>query len=148
MWRLKRIKESIQSLIWFFPVIWKDRDYEADFIYDLLARKLEKIEIYKIKYEKNIHKDKETRKINVAKNLCKRLSQDEYLENATFWYDKIYAEESLNRLYSILHHKNVTRNPKEEKSFDRCCKHSEYMKNQDRKLLFEILEKNIDKWWY
>ena len=51
MWRLKRIIESIQSLIWFFPVIWKDKDYEPTFIYDLLARKLEKIEIYKIKYE-------------------------------------------------------------------------------------------------
>ena len=148
MWRLKQIKESTQSVIWFLPTIWKDRDYEGDFIYDLLARKLEKIEMYKKKYELNLPKDKETKNIKTAKNLCHRLSKDDYLGNATFWYDKVYYEENLNRLYSILHYEDATRNPKEEKSFDHCCKHSEYMKNQDRKLLFKILEKNIDKWWY
>jgi hypothetical protein len=37
----REFKYGIKNLVRWFPIIWKDRDWDQDFIYNLLAKKLE-----------------------------------------------------------------------------------------------------------
>jgi hypothetical protein len=95
--------------------------------------------------------DKESHKLMIAKNLANRLANENYLENATIEYDKIYGNKELfvseptddpklSRLINIgtKHQNNM---------FDRAGKHSEYMQKQDKDMLFDLIKKNIDRWW-
>lgn len=43
---LRRLKHSIESLIYWFPVVWNDRDWDQYFLWRLLQRKFEKMNKY------------------------------------------------------------------------------------------------------
>ena len=40
-WRIRDVNRSIQSLIKWFPIIWKDRDFDHSFIFTILKFKLQ-----------------------------------------------------------------------------------------------------------
>jgi len=39
---LKSLKQSIKNIIYYFPIVWKDRDWDGSFIYEILKSKLKK----------------------------------------------------------------------------------------------------------
>lgn len=145
------VKEGVSNLIKWFPVIWNDRDFDQYYIYKILAIKLEHMEYFFKNDAWSTKADKEAHRIMIAKNLAKRLSNESYLTNATIEYDKLYGDKEL-------FDSEPTENPKlsrlvnigtkhQNKMFDRACKHSEYMKQQDKDMLFDLIKKNIDAWW-
>ena len=136
------LKRSIKSVIWFLPVIWRDRDWQYNFIYELLARKLEKVEHYRQNdkyYMPYVGEERDNKKLLTTKNLCKRLAADEYLSNATINFDKKFPD-AFNKM-------NYEWTKKEEENFKRCCDHSYYMEKQDKDMFFKLLKDNIDRWW-
>lgn len=145
------IKDGIQNIIKWFPVIWNDKDFDQYYIYKILETKLTHMEEFFRNDAYSVKADKEAHRIMIAKNLAKRLANENYLTNATIEYDKLYGDKDLfdseptdnpkfSRLINIAtkHQNNM---------FDRACKHSEYMKKQDKDMLFDIIKKNIDAWW-
>lgn len=40
MWRLRELKRSVLSLWYWFPIIWKDRNWDHHYIYEILKHKL------------------------------------------------------------------------------------------------------------
>jgi len=145
------IKDGISNLVKWFPVIWNDRDFDQYYIYKILATKFEHMEEFFRNNAWSTKANKEADRIMIAKNLAKRLSSENYLTNATVEYDKLYGGKNLfgseptdnlkfSRLVNIgTKHQNDM--------FDRACKHSEYMKQQDKDMLFDLIKKNIDAWW-
>lgn len=145
------IKEGILNLIKWYNVIYYDRDFDQCYIYKILATKLEHMEDFFKNDAWSTKADKEAHRIMIAKNLAKRLSNENYLTNATIEYDKLYSDKDL-------FDSEPTENPKlgrlinvgtkhQNKMFDRACKHSEYMEQQDKDMLFDLIKKNIDAWW-
>lgn len=151
-----RILSRVRRIIDYIPILWKDEDCTFDFSYALLYKKLSRME--KVWEDRGqlfayVGQEKDLRDIRLAKNLCKRLHEDKYLENALFWHDKKYGD----YVHLILVSKEPNENgryyypgdpiKKREAEFSRCCEHSDKMKMQDRDLLMDLLKKKSIKWW-
>lgn len=147
-------KQGIQNVWRWFPVIWKDRDWDQYFIYEILKTKLEKQATHI--YHNGNHVDAKYDAKRML--LCARLiemQQEELYEME--WVDPIY-DESLEEYF-----KKYPRQYKRAISgkFDRLGLEP-LKKDQDdliameiawenqkrsRKLLFKILDQNITRWW-
>ena len=149
---IKKLFHNIKNIIRWLPIIWRDRDWDYGFIYEILYQKLKNMELF-FRSDKVYAKDalKFAHQIMVAKNLCKRLSEDNYLHNAMFWHDKKYPEpivfefepDEISGYKKLLPDKNLKRS----QSFKKCGEHSRYMKKQDLDYLFKYMRKHIQNWW-
>lgn len=146
------IKQGIKNLIKWRKVIYNDRDWDHYYIYKILEKKLEHMENFFSSDDAYSAKaSEEAHKLMIAKNLAKRLVNDDYLSNATIEYDKVYSNDDLftfeptdNLKFSRL----VNAGTKQQHDmFGRCGKHSDIMRKQDREMLFDLLKKNIEGWW-
>lgn len=147
-----KIKNGIVNLIRWFPIIWEDRDWDDMFIYILLHKKFAHME--KFFRSDNCYSAKAeevANELKLAKEICKRLINDDYLEIALTDYHKEYGH---GGLYEI---RPVEGRPYSEyvqigtyeqhKKFDEAGNLSDYMERQDKELLFNHIFKHIYKWW-
>ena len=181
---VRQFLTSVRNLIKWFPVIWKDRDYDHRFIFDVLILKLEKQSKY-IK-DKSFHTRSETdaRNLMICVNLAKKIQDNyyetEYVDYVEKEYDFVpyntddredfYVMESTTKserfdeyfkkyplVYKkvLLDEKNQTfklKNRSEEIDLIElkqliAMNMSYYNHNRARKLLFKIMEENIERWW-
>jgi hypothetical protein len=145
------IKQGVKNLIKWFPIIYHDRDWDHYYFYKILEKKLGNMEDFFVYDAYSTKANEDAHKLMIAKNLARRLANDDYLSNATIEYDKIYSNDDLftfeqtnNRKFSKL----VNAGTKQQHDmFGRCGKHSDIMRKQDREMLFDLLKKNIEGWW-
>lgn len=146
--------QGIKNLIRWFPIVWKDRDFDYRYLYNILHKKLEHMEqFFESNYAMSMDANKYAKQIMVAKNLAKRLAEESHLENAMLFYDQKY--EVYNPFENTIPHEKLEGfqrllpDPDKDRSkaFDKCCKHSSYMKKQDQEYLFNYLNKHINAWW-
>lgn len=119
MWRIKQFFKRIYNLYRWFPIIWKDRDWDYYYVFEILKHKL--IFMSENFQEKGSHASAEYDASRMM--LCVRLIDK--VQNERYIEDLINTEkltmEDLN--------KGIAK------------------QNKARKLLFKILEQNIEKWW-
>jgi hypothetical protein len=156
---------GIKNLWNWFPTIWKDRDWDQTFIYEVLIHKLEK----QAKYIKQ--NDWHTRAKRDAEKmmLCARLARiqqedlymDEYMEYLDQDFEFIPTDETkkwftmestitrdnlVNYLYKYRHqHKLIDKTDKDNQHIALEIAHNN--QERSRKLLFKMLEENIERWW-
>lgn len=117
--RIRKIKRAIRNLIFWFPTIIRDQDYDFAFMYTVLAKKLESMEI-------NTHNwcvegvEKDRLRIKTAKILCQRLA-NEIIYNAR---------------NTVFPYKNETK-----------WLYYDCMRRQDIELLADYLKKYSLGWW-
>lgn len=128
------IKYGVQNIIYYLPVIWKDRDWDNEYILDLLNHKLKKNEKNLRKYSIAVDSDKTADEILNIIELIKlypditfKMDPDNkylnYIENMKdkdeqkYWFKKYYT--------SIF------------ETEDECYK-----------LIFKSLGENSQKWWW
>lgn len=156
---LYNFKNGIKNLIKWFPVIWKDRNWDNHYIYMILRHKLHLTEQF-IRYKGiSLNAEHDANKIKVCINLLDRLIKDEYHIMAYKDIDKKWGE--LKMSYTVcknnsdLHQLHLTRpNVKtekdkiqEKKDFHASYKHEQYSKRNDLKYLFKLMSKHIESWW-
>ena len=119
------IRRGIRNLWRWFPLIWQDCDWDQDYIYRLLKKKLE---LMSRTHGVSMGWPEEQEKMKVCIALIERIQADDY-------FDMDYVLDK--------------KNPKSLMEFPRMCAydHNEYMIKQDVRLLFSILQKNIRCWW-
>lgn len=146
-------KHGIPNLINWFPVIWKNREYDESYIFRLLEKKFELMEktFSECDY---IHNPKEVEELKLAKLLCKRLGMNnfDYEENAFISHDKKWGEFDINLEVELFvrTRENVITVEDEEKErneFLRWYKHSENQIKQDKEMLGKLISKKSRKWW-
>lgn len=92
---------GINNLIDYAPIIWKDRDWDQFFLYELMAFKLGKIEKEIESFDKNLgltYKDhnKRVKNLKIARACLKRLSNEDYFYYMTTNFkEEIQKEERL-----------------------------------------------------
>ena len=124
--------QGIPNLIRWFPVVWKDRDWDHVYIYDVLRFKLKNTEKC-IRNGLHVDADKEANRIKTCVNLLDRLRNDVY-------QDMIYRDWDNNI--------DMNNRTKEESAdFRRRYQHEDYMIEQDIDMLFNIMKKHMQKWW-
>ena len=140
------IIESIQNIIRWFPIIWQDKDFDFGYVYRILYFKFKNMEeFFRSENAWSANSIKDANRIKVAKNLAKRLSESNHLENAMMFYNKKYGDK---KIMTIENGWVVwTKDKKMMDAFEKCGKHSEYMEKQDKEFLFDYLKKYSDRWW-
>lgn len=147
------IKYGIRNLITWIPIVWQDRQWDYRYLYKILHTKLSLMEEHFNRDDPTIvGSRKYGKQIQTAKNLAKRLMQDDYLENAMLWHDQKFEEINFNDLWervpdsiysTYIGDQNIAR----QESFGKCCRHSEYMEDTDRRYLFQLISDKIGWWW-
>lgn len=147
------IKRGVWNLIRWFPVVWKDRNWDQYYIYCILHHKLNLM-------EKNIRSNNNhTRAIKDANDIKKcvlilnRLIEDNYHENSFKRHDEKWGHPELNlgnnRKVYIFHKNVLTEKDEQEEIKDskRSHKHAMNLKKQDLEILFDTMKKHIECWW-
>lgn len=150
---------GVRNLISWFPIIWKDRNWDYWFIYVILRHKLHLMEQNIRRYGHHTTSDKDADKIKVCVLLLDRLINDDYHENVYYQYYKrwghpemVFQEFTKNsKLGELLFRYPNVKNEEDDK-----LRHAQYLskgqlsealKKQDLDLLFKIMNKHIQTWW-
>lgn len=72
------IPYGIQNLFIYAKTIWLDRDWDYTYMFQLFAKKFERMERLHRKYGCSANSTKYADQLKVCKNLCQRLADDEY----------------------------------------------------------------------
>lgn len=119
MYKVRQFFRNIHNLIRWFPIIWKDRDWDHYYIFEILKHKL-------IFMSQNIRKngfhesaEYDANRMMLCVNLIEKIQNEEYL-------------------MVLLNDNNLTK----EKVVS-----AENKQNKAKYLLFKILEQNIEQWW-
>lgn len=144
------IKNGIHNFIVWAPTIWKDRQFDEHYYYQILYRKLELM--YKEFTEGKeifVGQYKQAERIKLCMLLVKRICDDNYYFNALEPVERIYGKPDITKRYNddgtISH--IVEWGEKEHKARSRAYKHADYMFNQDTEMLYSILNKYSCRWW-
>lgn len=128
------VKYGIQNIIYYLPVIWKDRDWDNEYILDLLKYKLKKNEKNLRKYSIAVDNDKTADEIknvvdlieiypNITLEADPDFKYQEYIENIEDEEEKDYW---IKRYYTSIYN----------------------MEDECYKMIFELLGRNSQKWWW
>lgn len=181
---IRNFSTSVGNLIKWFPVIWKDRDWDDHYIFEVFKFKLEKQAKY-IK-EKGFHtnSDLDAKRMMLCANLAKLVQeefysteyidyieqdfnfvpyntderQDYYVMESTTKserFDEYFKKYPLSYKKVLMNEKNQTFKLKNrDEGMDVvemkqliAMNISHYNHNRARKLLFSIMEDNIERWW-
>lgn len=180
-WRIKEFKSSIKKLIRWFPIIWKDRDWDDHYIWEIMKNKLR----WQAKYigDRDFHTraEMDARRMRVCANLIDKVQNEfysseymDYHESSFNWLDipnkpdhkQLEIETTFEsfddyfKKYPLVH-KKVLADKKlqiftiEEKDGETdvdvkqriAMNMGHYNHERARKLLFKIMEENIEGWW-
>lgn len=145
------IKNGISNIIRWMPTIWRLRDWDAEYLYLLIYKHLSHVEDCLRYNGHGVNSIKDADRIRIAKNLAKRLYEHDYTSNALIPVEEKYGELKVriekDDILPMCDKVIFDETPEEEKARDRAYKHAEYMEKQDRKMLFSMLDKYIDRWW-
>jgi hypothetical protein len=160
--------KGIKNLIRWFPVIWKDRDWDKSYLYDILQKKLE----HQLKHWK--HEDtqghegmeSDIRYMKICIELIKRMKDNHYemIEFEKFnekWGDPIIEFEPISedselfnseeRLFEMIDRNQERLSGDKLKQYNKERRESidkgRYMDDKARNLLFNIIKNRIGYWW-
>lgn len=180
-WRIKEFKSSVNKLIRWFPIIWKDRDWDDHYIWEIMKNKLrwqakyigdrdwhtraamdakrmrlcanliDKVqdEFYSSEYM-DYHKSKFNWLDIIDKPGYKQLEIettserfDEYFKKYPLVYKKVLVDKEL-QIFGI----EAIEGETEVDAKQRIAMNiGRYNHERARKLLFKIMEENIEGWW-
>ena len=163
MYKIKQFFKRIYNLYRWFPIIWKDQDWDDHFIFEILKFKLKNQAKYISKRGCHVSAERDAEIMMTCVRLTEKV-QDEYYacEYQQFHESKLkfIDSESHPGMYEmeieyISEHfddyfKKYPRIYKQVKTDDKHKIAFEIAKiNEERahKLLFKILEQNIRRWW-
>ena len=140
------IKDGITNLIYWFPVIWKQRDWDGSYIYELLLHKLKRIQ--KRPWEKYIEGGNVSKRyVNISIKLLEELIEDNesrYIPKecvGEMKFEDIPKGEKFGRITFLWPF------PEAEEIYKKALIKGVKRLEKARKLLFSILEKRIGYWW-
>lgn len=143
------IKFGIMSIIKYFPIVWKMRNWDYVYLFEMQKFQLSIL----LKTLKQGHEIKKTR-IPKQKNiqrcivLLNNLIEDNYHERCGFDHNRINFKSIPDKNNpEITNFVNVHSNPQSYKEIRNIFNKSEKLQKQELKELFSILENGVLGWW-
>jgi hypothetical protein len=155
---MARIIRRIKRVIDWFPVIWKDYDWDYHSFYVIMRKKLSRMEPA-IRDGYALNSEKTADDICFAIMLLDRLIACDYLENALIPHKRKWGElgemitkETDDGMLEWLgnHWEKADTEEKRllaEEEFRLAGRHSDWIEERDKNLLFEYISKHINRWW-
>jgi len=163
-------KRGISNLIAWFPIVWKDRNWDYRYIYDLLQFKINRQADYIKKRNNHTQADYDASRMKTVTKLMKLVHEEYYnLEyydyfDSDMWFEKLIEKEPRD-LYEL---KTNNTSEKFQEYIDKyphayrevklkypilvekediCRQMGIYRQRKAKHLLFALLEHNIEHWW-
>ena len=148
---------KIKRMIDWFPVIWKDYDYDYHSLYVVMQKKLTRLEAG-IRDGWAVDSEATADNIHLAVMLLDRLIECDYLERALIpvhrkWGESDMlledAEDGLTAYIGLSFEKASTEKERliAEEAFRKAGRRADAQELADKNLLFEHLSRNIKGWW-
>jgi len=166
----RNITKGIKNLWKWFPLVWKDRDWDHHFIFEVLKFKIKNTSKYIETKKRFVGWENEVRYMNICVNLIDKIQEEWYqMEYMDYEDSKIeFVPSSKEGLYEI--EQSVTRNdlksyiskyPNSRREVLKQRMYKGYSETERgialsigvhrhlkaRRLLFKILEEKIEGWW-
>ena len=152
------LKLGIENLFKWTPVIWRDRDWDHHFLFEILAFKISNMERSFRKYGHHVEAEKDANNMSMCVETLHRLMEEDYQKKAFKKHDEKWGEPSLKFIDSdkkdfkqlLIERPNVKTKEDEEqerKEFRYCLKEEERLTKQDIDYIFDMLKKHIREWW-
>ena len=127
-------KHGITNLIKWAPTIWDDRDWDYDFFYMLMLKKLEFMENFYRNHGHCVGNEDVANQIKECCELIKILLEDDYNKEEFDKHNQKWGR--------------FTEKDKEaQEEFHLCIEKENELRQKDREELFGIIKENIDSWW-
>lgn len=166
-WRIRQFLTSCNNIIKWAPTIWKDRDWDDGFIFDILQKKIEFQRKEIIYANRHTQVDRDNRDMTIVLNLIERVKEEyyntEYLdyEKSKFRFEDVEEREDLKRLeidvlserydeFLIKYPSSVRKVLRDKPDLDKrdlCFYVSHYNQEKAHDLLFRILRERMRWWW-
>jgi len=149
------ISQGIKNLWKWFPIIWKDRDWDDHFIFEALKFKIKNTADYFVTNPRYVGVEEDVRDMRICVKLIERI-QDDYYQSEYFNYLDDFNNKPIGDIKDYLAKypntiKLVKANPvyKNYRKTDRGLSLAVGIERhlKARKLLFKILERKIEHWW-
>ena len=139
-----KIKKYFRNLIRYHDILKEDEDYDYEYLYDIILKKLKLMENFyvKEKNEYNTH-EKTIYELSQCISILERIVEDDYYPEDGNTY--------IETLSPIDFSSNGDKKPMSEgirKKIIRWDIEEEENRQKDMKTFFELLNKNIRNWWY
>ena len=172
----KEIKWGIQNLIYWFPIIWKDRNWDSGYIFDILKHKLKAQAKYIGDRDFHTRAQLDAKRMRLCVRLIEKVQDETYsMEYMDYHKDRVWftpcedrpdlhqynsevVEDNFDdyfKKYPLVYKRVMkgegpfTLDGRDEEDIRHTIAMNIAHINQDRahKLLFKIMEENILGWW-
>ena len=172
----KYLKQGVKNIIYWFPIIWKDRDWDSHYIFEILQHKLTAQAKYIGDRDFHTRAKLDAKRMKLCVSLIKKVQEEDYvIEHMDYHKDRVWFTDCKDRPGSSLYnseevwenydeyfkkypliYKRVmkgegpfTLNGRDETELKKVIAMNIAHLNHDRarKLLFKIMEENIEGWW-
>lgn len=160
------IAKGFRNLWKWFPIVWRDRDWDDHFIFEALKFKLKNTADYFEEKQRFVGRENEVKYIRICEKLIKRIQDDyyrmEYCDDK-YYVTKIRMEKGSIEFDIIKDNLDeyINKYPLTKKKVLSLDKYETYIPTKNglalaigmerhlkaRKLLFKILEERIEAWW-
>jgi hypothetical protein len=157
-------KRGIKNLIMWFPAIWKDRQWDHQYIYMILRQKLHFQEQYIREHGIHVHNVRDADEIKICVDCLDRLIEDDYHSEAFKKHNKRWGEPEfkwedvppekvegrvgmtkLNITHPLVD--TVQDHENEREDFRDACETEDQLRKKDMRNLFLNMYRNIQGWW-
>ena len=172
----KYFKQGIKNIWYWFPIIWKDRDWDGHYIFEILQHKLVAQANYIGKRDFHTRAQLDAKRMRLCVKLIKKVQEEDYtMEYMDYAKDRVWFTDCEDRPGSSLYNSEevwekydeyfakyplvykkilkgegvFTLDGRDESDMKRIIAMNIAHLNHDRarKLLFKIMEENIEGWW-
>ena len=166
----RNFKYGVKNLIRWFPIIWRDRDWDQFFIWCLLEKKLRHQSSYIGRHDRHMGSSRDARNMLICANLIKKINDEyytsEYMDfcNTSFYTTPCDSPKGSRQLEIKLNWEKFDDYfEKYPRIYNQVINDPNFKKNDNKqsiameigninhrrakKLLFKIMESEIDGWW-
>lgn len=143
------IIKSIKNIFRWIPIIWRDRDWDHTFLYEILRFKLSNMEECLRNHSHYVNSEKDADRIKICVNLINRLMNDEYHDMVFKKHYEKWGKPKFNWIDTKDTPNVITKEDekKESNEFRNLMQIENNLRQQDIDYLFETIRKYHQGWW-
>jgi hypothetical protein len=154
---IKRFLRRVKRLIVFIPVIWKGDDWDYRYAVDLFKFQLLRLADHIEEHNRYVHNENDVDRIRLVCRLMTKVYDEEYATEYQDILEKMYGEDVLNCKFEKIEGTDSSRMFWKYEGWENAedVKKTKYAlfemsrEKQERahRLLWQLIEKDIRKWW-
>lgn len=151
--KYRQFKRGIKNLIRWRKIIFRDQDWDYEFIYELLYKKLEHMEqFFRSDHTYSALAEETANEIKLVKEALERLIKHEYLDEELKEYHNTYGEDDELWTTEPIEGKNSSRlvwteNQEQLDMFGAASKRADKREQEDLDFVFSYMREHIQRWW-